>query len=128
MNLWINICFHIWHAAIAYLYGISVKYFMKLLAWCKMFIWSGQKLFSNFYDNVSSVWWIQPYSIPFLVFGGGGILSYVLLVSHLMFISCFFIASLYIWNEFLNISSLPNNHIDLLLFILAAVWLWRGND
>ena len=27
--VWINICFHIWHAAIAYLYGISVKFFMK---------------------------------------------------------------------------------------------------
>ena len=34
----INNCYHIWHAAIAHIYGISVKYLMELLVRWKMII------------------------------------------------------------------------------------------
>ena len=65
--------------------------------------------FSSFSDNICTAWWIAPYYIPFLVFSGGGILSYVLLVLLFVFIPYFVNASLYGLAEFLSISSLANN-------------------
>ena len=38
MIVWINNYFHISHVVIAYLYGISVKYFVKLVVPWKMLI------------------------------------------------------------------------------------------
>ena len=87
-----------------------------------MLILKRQELFSNFCDNIYTVWWIV-----FLFPGfGGGVIS--IGIAFCVYTLLLLVSSSLVWLSSCIFSHLPITVIILILFVLATFWLLMSDD